>query len=412
MSQIKRSVTETTYRYELRRGISSGVIETAIATFLLLIVVRHFEAGPIVKAIVAAGGSLGLLLTPFMVSIVGRLRTHTSRAASKLAFLGAGCFLMAALIPVLPVFTFFSVAGMASVMAMVPLLTQMYQENYPEGERGSRYSKTVMVRTVAAAIFSCAAGWLLSGRMERFPLVLLGFAAAAAFSGRCLARCPTTPLTREGGTHPFRAVRYVREDRLFRVTLIAWMLMGLGNLMMLPLRVEYLANPKYGLVFSAGAIALLTSVIPNISRFITIALWGRIFDRMNFFVMRATLNLGFALSILMFFKGNSLLWLVLAAVTFGLANAGGDVAWSLWVTKVAPPSRVADYMSVHTFLTGTRMALSPFLAFGFVQILPITLLSWISAGLILTASAMLVPEFKRGIPKRMRPVPLVKEGLD
>ncbi|NDF01570.1 MAG: hypothetical protein EB034_25395, partial [Verrucomicrobia bacterium] len=46
--------------------------------------------------------------------------------------------------------------------------------------------------------------------------------------------------------------------------------------------------------------------------------------------------------------------MALGAVIFGVSNAGGDVAWSLWVTKFAPPERVADYMSVHTFFTGVR----------------------------------------------------------
>ena len=31
-----------------------------------------------------------------------------------------------------------------------------------------------------------------------------------------------------------------------------------------------------------------------------------------------------------------------AAILFGISNAGGDVAWSLWVTKFAPAARVAD----------------------------------------------------------------------
>ena len=42
-----------------------------------------------------------------------------------------------------------------------------------------------------------------------------------------------------------------------------------------------------------------------------------------------------------------------------ISGAGADVAWSLWVTKFAPPERVADYMSVHTFFTGVRGFLAP-----------------------------------------------------
>ena len=47
------------------------------------------------------------------------------------------------------------------------------------------------------------------------------------------------------------------------------------------------------------------------------------------------LNLGFALGILTFFASHDLKGLIFAAVVFGISNAGGDVAWSLWVTNRA-----------------------------------------------------------------------------
>ena len=79
--------------------------------------------------------------------------------------------------------------------------------------------------------------------------------------------------------------------------------MGFANLMMLPLRVEYLANERYGLALSTSTIALLTGVIPNLARLVVSPLWGRLFDQINFFLLRIILNLGFALGILTFFTG-------------------------------------------------------------------------------------------------------------
>jgi MFS family permease len=117
---------------------------------------------------------------------------------------------------------------------------------------------------------------------------------------------------------------------------------------------------------------------------------------MNFFALRVTLNIGFAIGILTFFTTNSFAGLVTGAIVFGISNAGGDVAWSLWVTKFAPAGRVADYMSVHTFLTGVRGVLAPMFAFYFVSKLSLGMLAAISSGLIVLATALLIPEIKSG----------------
>jgi MFS family permease len=182
---------------------------------------------------------------------------------------------------------------------------------------------------------------------------------------------------------------------------------------MSPLRIEYLANPEHGVTLdgaqlTAARIALLTGVIPNVTRLLLNPLWGWLFDRMNFFVLRITLNIGFALGALSFFVGGTMPWLVVAAILFGLANSGADVAWSLWVTKFAPPSRVADYMSVHTFFTGVRGVVAPLIAFYLIAGLPLPMVGWICAGLIMIGTALLVPEIKAGKGAR-RSAALIEE---
>ncbi len=390
-----------TYRYERWRAIASGMLETAGNTFLLLIAVRWFEAGALAKAMVAGGGSFGLMLGPWLVSRVESAGWPVARAASRVATLGAIGFLAMALVPVLPVFVMGAVLTMAASSSAVPLLTQIYQENYPERERGKLFSRTFMIRIATAAVFSELAGRFLTGNLELFRWLLVVFAAAFTLAAFCLGRIPSRPLTVSGGTHPFRALRFVREDALFRRTLIMWMLMGFANLMILPLRVEYLANPKYGVTWhgatlTTAQIALLVGVIPNLARLVMSPIWGRLFDHMNFFVLRIVLNCGFALGMLSFFGGDHVAWLVLGAIIYGISNAGGDVAWSLWVTKFAPPERVADYMSVHTFFTGLRGVLAPVAAFQLVAHFSLSAISWLGAIMIVLATLLLIPEIKFG----------------
>ncbi|MCP5524053.1 MAG: MFS transporter [Verrucomicrobiales bacterium] len=390
MSDTER--TRLTYRLEMRKAVAYGVLESAGATFLLLIAVRHFQTGALAKALVASGGSAGLLLSPVMLNLVTQRGWPAARGAMLLALLGSVVFLVMAAFPQPVAFVMGSVLTMACVGASVPLMTQIYRENYPTRRRGKLYSRTVMVRIGTAAAFSEVAGRLLSEDLTRFRWLLLVFAVAFGFTVVCLLRMPSRPLTDTGGSHPFHAMRHLRSDRVFRHVLICWMLMGFANLMMLPMRVEYLANARYGLHLDVRTIALLVGVIPNVARLLVSPVWGWIFDRTDFLRLRILLNLGFATGILSFFLSDSLAGLVVGSVIFGVSASGGDVAWGLWVTKFAPAEHTAEYMAVHTFLTGVRGVIAPQVAFHFTRYVSLTPLAWASAGLILLASLLLVPE--------------------
>lgn len=392
MGELDRK--EITYRYERIRAVANGMLEMAGSTFLLLIALRWLYAGAIEKALVAGGGSAGLIMSPFVVWWVSRNGLNSTGAASRLAALGSITFIIMALFPVLPVFVIGSVITMACASSMVPLLTQVYQENYPAPQRGRLFSRTVMIRIGTAAIFSELAGRGLS-YFDGFRWLLLVFAGAFWIAYYCLSRIPSKKLKDSGGSNPLRAMRFVKKDALFRNTLICWMLMGSANLMMLPLRVEYLANPRYHQSLDVKTIALLIGVIPNLVRLIMSPVWGWLFDHVNFFALRVILNLGFALGILSFFTSNSFDGLLLAAIIYGISNAGGDVAWSLWVTKFAPSEHVADYMSVHTFFTGIRGVIAPIVAFQLAAAnVPLQTLAIVCVGMIVLASLLLLIELK------------------
>lgn len=402
-----------TYHYERWRAVASGIIETAGTTFLILIAVRWYHAGPIAKALVAGGTSIGLIFAPWLVKAVQRWHLPAAIVAARVALVGAASVFLMVLWRTEFVFVLGSVVGMACTSAVVPLLTQIYQENYPETERGWLFSRTMVVRIATAAVFSHLAGKFLTNRIERFPVLLLVFVCAYLLSAYCLAKVPSRRLTDFGGTHPLGALMYVKHDALFRQTLVAWMFLGFANLMMAPLRVEYIANAKYGVTINGapltvGLIALLTGVLPNIARLVMNPVWGRLFDRMNFFVLRIMLNVGFMVGILAFFTTSSLAGLVTGALVYGVSVAGGDVAWSLWVTKFAPPERVADYMAVHTLFTGVRGVIAPIVGFQLAAVLPLPTIGLLSAGLICVACLILIPEIKSGVSGRSSPA-LVEE---
>ena len=217
------------------------------------------------------------MLGPVVVTLVARHRWNSSHAASVMSFFGAAVFLLMAAFPLLPIFVAGSIIGMTATSAAIPLLTQIYHENYPERRRGKLFSRTIVIRIGVAASFSYVAGQVFSGRIEKFQILLLIFAAAFGMMGLCLRQIPSNVLNATEGSNPFRALRFAYDDRLFRRTLICWMLMGFANLMMIPMRVEMLANPKYGISMSVGQIALLTGVLPNLARIVLSPIWGWLF---------------------------------------------------------------------------------------------------------------------------------------
>jgi hypothetical protein len=163
---VNRDRTALTYRCECWRALSAGIIEAAGMIFLLLIAVRYYKTGPFAKAMVAGGGSLGLILAPWVVSRVEASGWPVAKAAARLAALGALSFLVMALVPALPVYVAGCVLAMTTSSAAIPLLTQIYQENYPERERGRRFARAMMIRIAVAAIIIDLAGRAQSHHIE------------------------------------------------------------------------------------------------------------------------------------------------------------------------------------------------------------------------------------------------------
>ena len=81
--------TQATFKLEQRRAISNGILETAGTTFLLLTVVKGFgETGLVGKALVATASSVGLLLTPVVVTVVHEVAHHFGIDDDRLHELG------------------------------------------------------------------------------------------------------------------------------------------------------------------------------------------------------------------------------------------------------------------------------------------------------------------------------------
>ncbi|MGC6425439.1 MAG: hypothetical protein ACON5H_00405 [Akkermansiaceae bacterium] len=374
------------------------MVETVSTTFSILLADRVFGAGIWAKPSLVAIPSLGLFLSLFVVQGVRRSGLSINAALSLIFGMSAAGFTMAAMagndFKIYFAGMFF---GLIGVTLNVPLFAQIYRKHYPDERRGKLFSMTAFIRKIFAIGGAFLFGWMLTQSLDSYPVVLGSYAVACLVMAGCVLGIEKVTLSKARAVELFDAFRHTAVDRPFRNLLVSWMVLGLGNLLCFSLFVEYITNKEYGYYLSERHVSVITTVIPEALFLIFILVWGRLFDRINFYVLRLLINLVFAVGILFYFLGDGL-WALYIGIGFhGIARAGGNVAWSLWVTKFAKAENVAEYMSVHTFLTGCRGVIAPFVAFQMAASIGPFWVGCLGAGMIFVASGMIVPAMQKSL---------------
>lgn len=387
------AVVRRTQQTDLARSIPLGVIMPLETSVLLTIAVQHFDAPGWARGAIAAAAGVGLLLSTLVTALARRLPTPTMHVASWVIGTGAIGFAFAAT-GSLVAFVAGVVIGLAAININLPLLTATYESNYPISERGKRVGRGIVLKVAVSAPLSIAMGAWLAEHLDEWRLIVLVGALSAATLSVLNRRFPSQPLGEVRGDrrHPLPRFELLRTDPALRLILVSWMFMGFGNLMLLPLRVDYLAEPEYGIEATATTITLLTVAVPSVMRLLTTTFFGAVFDRMSVFTIRIALNMLFIAYVALFFSSTHPLGLWSGSIVLGLAFAGGDLMWTLWVTKFAPPGRTADYMGLHTFFTGVRAVAAPLFAYLVIARVPLGWLAVFGAVLMVISSVILLPD--------------------
>lgn len=396
VSLIEQRAAQTYFWERLRSGFT-GLIEILWqpgAAVAFLVAVRYYDVDSFSKSLISASGPVGFLLTPLTLGLFARWRRPISQSMA-LIFIGTGLLLFC--IPWLsgarPFVLLVTLAHMLMVQ-YTPMYTEMYSRNFTTAQRGHRISTVFIIGGAASILANLITGELLDRQLSLFRPLMLVLAAACWASAACLWRIPTDPLASAEVGHPLRNLSLAWRDKLFGWLLSSWMLLGFGNLMTLPLRTEYMSNPRFGIDASNQSILLITGAVPLIFRLLASRALGRMFDRWNLVSLRMLLNLLFVTSILLFFSTRSLWLMGFSMAMLGTAMAGGRIAWSLWVTKLAGPGQTSAYMSVHMFSTGLRGTLAPFIGFALIERFSVHQVSWLGGGLVLISTLMFLPAVK------------------
>lgn len=396
-----REVSEIRWRrnfcFDLVKSVPAGAIETMIVTFSILIANKVFGFGALEKIAFTGANAMGFFVSLFIVPIVRRVQLSVN-ISSFLIWSISGCsFLGAAFCKNHPLlYLVLTLLAMISLSTVIPLISQIHRQLYPDKIRGTLFSIGGLVRAGVAGIFAWAAGLWLDNNEQDFKMLLIIFSLSCWMMGGAVLAMDKVHLRNSKKLSLLESFHHAGNDKAFRKLLISWMMLGFGNLLGMVLFVEYITNPKFGFGYSSADVALLTSTIPMTVFVIMIVPWGVLFDRMPFYKLRLIINIFFLIGIAVYFLGNGYNTLALGMVFHALGKSGGKILWSLWVTKFANAEHVSEYMSVHTFLTGIRGVLSPVIAFSLIEIAGPEVIKFIACSsiiLIFAASTMLLPEF-------------------
>ena len=388
LSNEKKKVSTQTFRLDLINSSLGGILEVGFGTFAILIAIRFLGAPDMIKAVLASGVSAGLLLVPHMQRLAVWTQLSASRFCASLMLICA--LLLFASGYLSHVWLLAAALFLAQVcFSQLPgFMIQVYSRNYGSKERGKRLSWNFIVSALIGMILSYAGGSYLDGQSADPGLIFRIMGMVSLASALALFLIPSQPIKKGKHTQGLMdSLDLLKEDRLFASMLLAWMIMGLGIIMTLPLRIEYLGGES-GLHLTNEQIALVTVVVFSIARILSSRLWGELFDRVRFLSYRISLNLLLISATLVYFHAESIIGVSIGAALAGVGVGGSKIAWSLWVTKLAPEGMEARYMGAHVALTGLRGALAPFLGYWLLGILGYHGVAWFSVALV-TLSTLL-----------------------
>jgi hypothetical protein len=159
-------VPKSLFKVDTPRGFFAGILEAGFTIFVLLIAIRFFNAPNYCKAILAAGSSAGLILSPFLMGLWGKSRTPNS---IKCGILMSSCAFFIFLASCTDQILLFSLSLlMAQIcLSQVPsLMIGIYSEIYSKKERGFRFSLNLVLSTLGGMLSSYFLGRYLDLTIE------------------------------------------------------------------------------------------------------------------------------------------------------------------------------------------------------------------------------------------------------
>ncbi|MDR1528253.1 MAG: MFS transporter [Puniceicoccales bacterium] len=380
-------IARKTFFFDNWRCFCSGFMDSLTESLALVMAIRVFQAPNWVKSFIFASSFVGNFFTVITQSLATRQRRYGTMDFSTIHWFIVS-FLVFASIWATSAVSFLFLISFAIIFSKqpIPLMEDVYGQNYSPQERGSRLAITLNLLLLSTMVFGQVGGKLMDLNLQNYRLALLLVSLAAIGTALSFSRIPSRVLPVEGKKSMASSVKIIFTDKQFGMALLWWSLSGIGIQMMGPLRTEYLMDNTWGIGASNTFVVLVSITIPVGFRILSTFVCGQIFHRFNFIAIKLMVNLFLMASVLLFFNTKTKFLVALASACTGIARGGGEIIWCLWVTKIVPKEKFSLYMGLNVAVTGLRGLLSPFLGYGICQYLSLAQMSYFSATLVLISS--------------------------
>jgi len=388
MSQPLPRMSAAQMPRELASWALAAIAMGALEGSLMGIVVKSLYAGVappalhnLAVAAVAAAPSFTNLAS-FLIAGFAHGRDKLAILHRLIQALGL-CLLLMAAAPVngggLVMFCAATVAARVAWTGILTVRAAVWRANYQRAWRARVTGRIVQLASIVVAASAAVCGWLLEWDALGLRAAFVGAALAAFFAAanyrKVRVRRRSALLAAERAERALdvrrlslhRLVSVLRDDRDFRNYMVGMMVLGSGNLMLIPMLVVMLSEH-----LSAGQSqqVLVTASIPLLMLYVTVPYWAGQLDRRHIFGYRAIQSWTYVAANVLYasamLSGSAwLLWP--AAVALGLAYAGGHLGWNLGHNDFSSDANAGHYMAVHITLTGLRGLVMPLLGVGFYQ---------------------------------------------
>lgn len=379
----------TSFYIDLSHQVSYGAVHAVITALAIIVLKQYFDGTNHQVAFVQSALMAGLLCSLLYTRLCFKIPLQHAFIGPRIV----GCLILIA-IGFLDSATWFARLTAAATFALslsTPVLGRIYQQNYPKKIRGKIVAFIRQWQLLASVMVAWVTGrWLeLEPGIFRyiFPFIgLLGIVTSLWYLN--------LPVDDEGKTERFSfrdAINIIHNDRNFALFMLWQFFLGFFNIAGMAVMLLYINNKEF-LALGPELAALLIGGIPPAAMFLSVRWWGGLFDRISIVNFRFITSICMALGFLLYASYSSLIALFIGAAIWGIGRGGGQLAWSIGVLSFATQQKALLYLSIHTFLTGVRGTIAPFIAVWFIDqgIAPQDIFLYVSLGVVLSASLILI----------------------